>query len=99
MLMIAGTNIYCYSEDSSDVSPAMTVQGNVSAIDWVGSVFTVNDMEFSVPSNVEVRKGTDKISFSGINVNDSVTVIYSKDKDGSLKASKIVIAYSGDLPV
>ena len=97
MLMIAGAAINCYSEDSSEVNETLTVQGNVTAIDWVGSVLTVNDMVFSIPSNMEIVKGADTISFSDVNVGDSVTIAYVKEKDGSLKAARIVVAYSGEL--
>lgn len=98
MLMMAGVAMHCYSEDSPEASVTMTVQGSVTAMDWVGSVLAVNDIEFSVPSDVKVVKGSDKIGFSDINVGDSVAVTYSKEKDGSLKAVRIVVAYSGDLP-
>lgn len=99
MLIIAGAAIHCYSEDSSEENRTITMQGNVTVIDWVGSVLTVNDTEFSIPSNAEVKKGIDKIDFSDINVGDSVRVTYSKEKDGTLKVSRVVVAYSGDLPV
>lgn len=99
MVMMTGADIDCYSEDGSEVIGPMTMQGNVTAIDWVGSVLTVNDTEFSVPSNMEVRKGAEKTTFSDIDIGDSVTVTYIKDKDGSLKATKVVIAYSGEMPI
>jgi hypothetical protein len=98
MLMAAGAAVHCYSEDSSEANMAITMQGNVTAIDWVGSVLEVNDIEFSVPSNVKVKKGIGTIGFPDINVGDSVTVTYSKEKDGTLKASRVIVAYSGDVP-
>ncbi|MDD5173295.1 MAG: hypothetical protein PHV48_00490 [Candidatus Omnitrophica bacterium] len=99
MLMMAGTAMHSYSEDSSGENRTMTMQGNVTAIDWVGSVLTVNDMVFFVPSNVKVVKGTDRINFSAINTGDSVKVTYSREKDGSLRVSDIIVAYSGSFPV
>ena len=99
MFMMAGSAIHCYSEDSSEVNGTITVQGNVTAIDWVGSVLTVNDIIFSIPSNVKVVKGTENIGFPDIDVGDSVAVTYSKEKDGSLKAVRIVVTYSGELPI
>jgi hypothetical protein len=99
MLMAAGAPAHCYSGDSSETSGTRTMQGNVTAIDWVGSVLNVNDTEFSIPSNVKVKKGIMNAGFSDINVGDSVKVTYSKEKDGTLKASGIIIDYSGDFPV
>jgi hypothetical protein len=99
ILIMAGAAAHCYSEDSSEANETMAMQGNVTAIDWVGSVLTISDTEFSVPSNVKVIKGTEKIGFSDINVGDSVTVTYSRGKDGSLKAIRIVVAYSGEFPI
>jgi len=90
---MSGAATHCYSENN------FKAQGNVTAIDWVGSVVTVEDTEFFIPSNVEVIKGSDKVGFSDIDVGDSVTVTYSKEKDGLLKAIRIVIAYSGDFPI
>ena len=98
MLITAGTAAHCYPEDGSEENRVTAVQGNVTAINWVGSVITINDIELSVPSNVEVRKGTEKTGFSDINVGDSATAVYSKEKDGSLKAIRIVVAYSGEFP-
>jgi hypothetical protein len=98
MLISAGTVSRCYSQDGAEENAAMAMQGNVTAIDWVGSVITINDIEFFVPSDVVVRKGTDPAGFSDINVGDSATVTYSKEKDGSLKAVRVVVAYSGEMP-
>jgi len=99
MFMMAGVTNHCYSEDSSEINETVTAGGTVTSVDWVGSVLAVNDVEFSVPSNVEVRKGNDKTGFADINVGDDVTVTYTKERDGSLKAVRIVVAYSGEIPV
>lgn len=98
MFMTAGAAIYCYSEDSPETNITLTMQGKVTSIDWVGSLLVVDDIEFSIPANAEVRKGTDVIGFPDINVGDNVTVTYSNEKDGTLKASRIVVAYSGEFP-
>ena len=95
VLVIASMTILCYSEDNTG---AMTMQGKVTSMDWVGSVLVVSNTTFYVPSNVEVVKGSSKISFSEVNVADNVTVTYRKSKNGSLKVIKIVVAYSGDSP-
>jgi len=99
VMIIAGLGVNCYSEDVSNVNRTMTMQGNVTAVDWVGSTIVVNDMEFTVPSNVDVRKGIDKVSFQDIDVGDSVTVTYGNEEDGSFKVIRIIVAYSGELPV
>ena len=99
MLMMAGMAIRCYSEDSSEINRTVTIQGAVIAIDWVGAVFTVNDVVFSIPSSAEVVKGTERVSFSDIDVGDNVTVTYNKENDGSLRVSRVAIAYSGEFPI
>ena len=99
MLMITGTAMHCYSEDSSEANRTKTAQGDVTDIDWVGSILTVDDTAFSVASDAKVIKGSDEISFSEINVGDRVKVAYIREKDGSLKAVRIVVVYSGDFPI
>ena len=93
MLMLTGAAVNCYSQGTG------TIQGNVTAMDWVGSVLTVDETVFFVASNVEVIKGSDNISFSDVDIGDSVVVTYSQERDGSLKAVRIVVVYSGDFPI
>ena len=98
MVMISGPAVYCHADDGSGADPIMTMQGGVTAIDWAGAVITVNDTTFSFPSNAIVVKGTDIIKFSDIDVGDSVTVSYSRDTYGALRATMIAVGYSEELP-
>lgn len=96
--MIAGTAVQSYSEDSLEAGRAMIMQGEVTAMDWVGSVLMVDEIEFSIPSDVKVVKGTDEVSFSDVELGDNVTVTYVREKDGSLRAVRIAVIYTGDFP-
>lgn len=99
MLMMAVATTHCYSGDGSETNGTITIQGNVAAIDWIGSVLAINDAEFFIPPSVEIRKGTERVAFSDINVGDSVVITYSKEKDGSLKAIRKIISYSGEFSI
>jgi len=97
-IVVTGLAGYCYSEDVEDTGKIKTAQGKVTAMDWVGSVITVEGVEFFVPSDVAVKKGLENMSFSAVNVGDNVSITYSKKQDGSLKAVKINVSYSGEMP-
>jgi hypothetical protein len=92
---LAGIN--CRAEESEGQG-VETAQGSVTAIDWVGSVITVEDTRFQVPSGIKVYKGDDQLGFSDVNKGDQVTVMYKKESPGILKAISITVEYSGDLP-
>lgn len=95
--MIAVSSLYC--QEKTDVKKVMSIYGNVDSIDWVGSVLVAGGMRFTVASDVEVFKGSDRIGFSDIKMGDTVTVKYTVDPSGSPKAFKIIVDYSGGMVV
>lgn len=88
----------CYADKSDDQS-VKTMSGTVTSSDWVGSVMVVDNIKFSVPSNIPVRKGNDDISVSEINNGDGVIVRYKVLPSGILEAISITVEYYGDFPV
>ena len=69
-----------------------TFHGNVTEIDWVGSLLTVegvDEITFFVPSDVKIKKGAEDTSLSDIELNDSVLIKYYDDPSGTPKAIRI----------
>ncbi|MGB4521315.1 MAG: hypothetical protein WBI28_05225 [Candidatus Omnitrophota bacterium] len=91
-----------YCDDRIDEDRIKTVQGAVSAINWVSSTISVRWLEHSrtmtydeisifVPKKVKISKGTDVISLSTLNIFDRVIVQYYDDPNdmGALTALSI----------
>lgn len=76
-----------------------TITGTVDSIDWVGSVISVSGMRFIIMPDTRIYKGDTAIPFSEINTNDSVDVTYYRDSSGALRATSIMVHYSGDFPI
>lgn len=80
-------------EDRPDLSEIKTVEGRISDIDWAGSKIAVKwfnqedstfyETSMIVLDEAEMTKGTDKISFSGLEIADNVTARYYEDRDGN----------------
>ncbi|MFZ2603585.1 MAG: hypothetical protein WAX79_06275 [Candidatus Omnitrophota bacterium] len=91
-----------YCDDQIDEDRIKTVNGAVSAINWVKSTISVRWLEHSrtmtydeisifVPKKVKISKGTDVISLSTLNIFDRVIVQYYDDPNdmGALTALSI----------
>lgn len=91
----------CFSLAEETVAPkdTMTMRGIVGSVDWVGSLLVVDAVQFSVTDKTQAYKGNSKIWVSEINVGDPVVVNYYKDDNGTLKAVRITVEYSGNLPI
>ena len=87
------------AEEAIAPEDTMTMRGIVGSMDWVGSLLVVDAVQFSVTDNTQVYKGNGKIWFSEINVGDPVLIDYYKDDKGVLRAVRITVEYSGNLPV
>jgi hypothetical protein len=82
----------CYCDDSSD--DVKKFRGYVENIDWVGSLLVVDGgdpMTFYVPSGMEIRCGTEKVSLSDLSVGDPVLVRYKDSSQGVHKAVSITV--------
>ena len=87
------------AEETVTSEDTMTMRGIVGSVDWVGSLLVVDAVQFLVTDKTKAYKGNSKIWFSEINVGDPVVVDYYKDDKGVLKAVRITVEYSGNLPV
>lgn len=89
----------CYGEYAGEGMQTITISGTVDSIDWVGSVMMVNSMRFIVMPDTKIYKGSITIQFSDIEINDAVDVTYYRDSSGALRATSIIVHYSGDFPI
>ena len=87
------------AEEAIAPEDTMTMRGIVGSVDCVGSLLVVDAVQFLVTDKTKAYKGNSKIWFSEINVGDPVVVDYYKDDKGVLKAVRITVEYSGNLPV
>jgi hypothetical protein len=92
-------SVACYAKDGPGNYKTQVMDGNISSIDWVGSVIAVNNMMIFVPPGARIYKGSDSIGLSAINMGDPVTVTYYNDPAGVHTAVNIVVQYSGDFAV
>lgn len=83
----------CYAEDIPEDVPIFTVHGTVDQVDSVGGILSVlvdgSEMVFSVPEDLKIRRGVDKIGLDDLDSNDGITVEYYRTRDGELKATSI----------
>jgi hypothetical protein len=96
ILMMSGI---CDCEDNEDTRDIRTARGLVTARDWVSSTIVVNYIRYHVPANVVVYKGSSKMGFTGININDPVAIRYYQDASGAYQVTEITVQYSGDFPI
>ena len=94
LLICAALPAYCQNNPGNH--EMQTLQGNVTSLDWVGSLIAVNGIAFSVPTDANIYKGNDQIDLIEINENDQVTVTYYDDPPGVHNAATIVVQYTGD---
>lgn len=97
VLLLSGSFCRCASAD--EARQIRTIQGNVSSVDWVGSVIVINDIRLIVLPDTKIYKGNITIPFSDIRVNDAITVTYYRDSSGTFRAISIAVYYGGDFPV
>jgi hypothetical protein len=71
-----------------------TVDGYIAQIDDIGSKLVVNtgseEIPFIVSDSASITRGTEDISLSDIEINDSVTVHYRKNTEGKNEATSII---------
>lgn len=91
-----------YCDDQIDEDRIKTVNGTISAVNWVNSTISVRWLEHSrtmtydeisifVPKKVKISKGTDTIMLSTLNIFDRVIIKYYDDPNdmGALTALSI----------
>ncbi len=88
-----------YAQDSSASRQTQVLEGNISSVDWVGALITVNNAIIYVPLETIIYKGDTPIGLDDINMGDAVTVTYYDDPPGIHKAVSIVVQYNGDFAV
>ncbi len=88
----------CAQEDA-DVRQMHTIEGNISSVDWVGSVISVNNIVMSVSPDIQIRKGSDTIGLDDVNMGDPVVVTYYIDSSGANRVVNMSVQYSGDFAV
>lgn len=82
-----------YCEDAPASREIKTAEGSISDIDWAGSKLSIrwlnqddnvfHDTVLSVPDEAKIRKGTEEINFSELEISDEVTAKYYEDFDGT----------------
>ena len=80
-----------YCEDQPRISQ---YEGRISYINWVASKLILNgvgQMEFYVPPGTKIRKLSDSINFSDLNILDNAAVSYYEDPSGENVAIRITI--------
>ncbi|MFH0764497.1 MAG: hypothetical protein V1927_05785 [Candidatus Omnitrophota bacterium] len=89
----------CYCESDSGSGELVTLEGRITAMDWVAGVITMkwlqsepviayDEITLSVPRDIKIIKGSQTIGFSELNQFDNVTVQYKKN--GSIGLPKVV---------
>ncbi|MDD4879870.1 MAG: hypothetical protein PHR22_05415 [Candidatus Omnitrophica bacterium] len=84
----------CYCQQGrEDLREVKVVDGTIFDLDWAGSKMTVKwlngydnsyrELALNVPDNAVIRKGGKEIDFSELQINDTVTVRYYEDPDGT----------------
>ena len=85
ILVVAAASVYASEDDRS--RRIQNIQGDVVAMDWVGSKMTVNsglaypndEVTVEVSSNTLISREGQRLSFSDIEVEDGVSVDYVVD--------------------
>lgn len=98
----------CYCDDQIDADRIKTVNGAISAVNWVKSTISVRWLEHSrtmtydeisifVPKKIEITKGADVVSLSTLNIFDLVSVRYYDNPNdaGALTAISIRVVKGG----
>ena len=75
------------------------IKGKVKDIDWVAGKFMAktddfgksDEITFMVTKDSVITKGTDNITFSGVNIEDNVKVDYIQESFLDLKAVHVTI--------
>ncbi len=86
VLLVIGLLVPGYSQDGT--SQMKEIQGTIAGLDWAGSKLVLrtliednfDEVEFTVPDDVKVYKGTGDWSFSELNVGDRIVVEYLPQK-------------------
>jgi hypothetical protein len=92
-VVMAGLCAPGFCQDAGDFRQIKTVDGNIYDLDWAGSKVVVrwldqynnsfHDVVINVPDEAKIRKGTDYIEFSELEINDGVTARYYEEADGA----------------
>jgi hypothetical protein len=99
LILLVAASFACYAQDNSEPSELNSVEGQITSVDWVGSVISVNGITISVPATATIYKGEDVIGLDEVNAADPAVVTYYDDPPGQHKAVNITIQYSGDWAV
>ena len=84
----------CYCQQDQKESRAIkVVNGTIYDLDWVGSKIVVRwpdasgsdyyELVLDVPDNAAIRRGSEQIDFSELEVSDTVSVKYYENPDGT----------------
>ncbi len=89
--------IPCHCQDFEEGGRVETIDGVVTAVDWVGSILVVNDVYLSVPSEAKMYKSNDTIELSDIEIGDQVEATYHARPTGENTVVSVTVQYSGDI--
>ena len=88
-----GMSSPCFCAGENTYKEIKTVDGKIDDIDWAGSKIVVKWLDeytnnfrsvmIDVPDNAIIRKGTEDIGLSELEVSDDVTVKYYEDIEGN----------------
>ncbi|MDD5427993.1 MAG: hypothetical protein PHI58_02020 [Candidatus Omnitrophica bacterium] len=99
-LALAVLTLSCAPSYAQEGEERKVTEGNISYIDWVGSVIEVNNMTISVPPGMSIRKGNSGvIGLAELNMGDPVVITYYTSSSGENVATNITVQYYGDFAV
>ena len=93
-VLAAGMAAPCHcQQDQAEISAVRAAEGIIFDLDWAGSKMTVkcadasannyNELVLNVPDDAVMRRGSEQIDFSELEIDDSVTVKYYENPDGT----------------
>ena len=99
-LISVGLCVTAFSQVNSGKHVMKSIEGEVVAIDWVGSTLTVRWMQsdtsfdettFFVPDSAKITKGAETISFADIEQSDKVVIEYYDASPGPLTVVSLIV--------
>ena len=94
VILAIGIAAPCYcQQDQEETRMTRAVDGIIYDLDWSGSKMVVrspdasgnayHEMVLDVPDNAAIRRGSEQIDFSELEIDDAVTVKYYENPDGT----------------
>jgi len=94
MLAVAFMITFAYCQERAENRQILTISGTLAKVDFVGSSIVVKagneQMALSVPDDVVITKGTEKLGIEDLEESDPVVIQYFSPSPGQYTATTIV---------